>query len=338
MSTETPTEPNVEEPTPSHYRFMFQGSKIDPYRIFTIYGITHPAQQHAIKKLLRAGQSHKGLAQDIGEVIQALNRWLEMISESEPKLITELEQQRDRLLHTVNNYVTLTAEHVARISDLERENTFLKGLIDTSNKTTAGNLARIAELEQQVSGKTEERTPDPGNGFRLLRKGDIVPKGADHWRDGGWIKSRSEGDPDAIVGQPGYQGFYRVPYTPPFPGHPSPPFQEHESHVKAPDPGEGFRLLAKGELITTDAEFFGDEGWERTAIGNKDRITIGEDGKSAGWFYRVPIEKPKEPVKAPDELREFVSSGAWTEDTLKMVEIIASRFESIEAQLQQNKQ
>lgn len=61
-----------------HYRFMFQGAKLDPYRIFSVYGITHPAQQHAIKKLLRAGQSIKTLDQDIDEAIDTLIRWREM--------------------------------------------------------------------------------------------------------------------------------------------------------------------------------------------------------------------------------------------------------------------
>lgn len=68
-------------PTPPHYRFTYRGIKIDPYRLLLIYQITHPAHQHAIKKLLRAGQSHKDLAQDVKEVIQALQRWVEMMEE-----------------------------------------------------------------------------------------------------------------------------------------------------------------------------------------------------------------------------------------------------------------
>lgn len=61
-----------------HYRFTYRGVKLDPYRIFRIYRITDPAQQHAIKKLLRAGQSVKSLDQDIDEVIMTLTRWKEM--------------------------------------------------------------------------------------------------------------------------------------------------------------------------------------------------------------------------------------------------------------------
>lgn len=64
-----------------HYQKTFNGLRLDPYRIIHVYGITHPAQQHAIKKLLRAGRSVKHLERDIDEVIMTLNRWKEMISE-----------------------------------------------------------------------------------------------------------------------------------------------------------------------------------------------------------------------------------------------------------------
>ncbi len=62
-----------------HYNFVYQGILLDPYRILDVYGIKHPAQQHAIKKLLRAGNSSKDLNQDIQEAILTLKRWLEMI-------------------------------------------------------------------------------------------------------------------------------------------------------------------------------------------------------------------------------------------------------------------
>lgn len=66
-----------------HYRYSYRGRKIDPYRIFRIYKIADSAQQHAIKKLLRAGKSVKSLEQDIDEVIQTLQRWKEMNREDE---------------------------------------------------------------------------------------------------------------------------------------------------------------------------------------------------------------------------------------------------------------
>lgn len=70
-----------------HYRFSWCGLRIDPYRIFLIYNITHPAQQHAIKKLLRAGESVKSLEQDIDEVILTLQRWKEMRKEESSPMV-----------------------------------------------------------------------------------------------------------------------------------------------------------------------------------------------------------------------------------------------------------
>jgi len=64
-----------------HYQFDFRGARLDPYRILTIYGIKHPAQQHAIKKLLRTGKSIKSTVEDVQEVIETLERWLAMIEE-----------------------------------------------------------------------------------------------------------------------------------------------------------------------------------------------------------------------------------------------------------------
>ena len=68
----------------AHYAYEFKGIRLDPYRIMQVYKkITHPAHQHAFKKLLRAGESVKPLKQDIREVIMTLERWLEMIEEEE---------------------------------------------------------------------------------------------------------------------------------------------------------------------------------------------------------------------------------------------------------------
>jgi hypothetical protein len=66
----------------AHYKFSFNGVKLDPYRILDVYGIAHPAQQHAIKKLLRAGKSVKTLRQDVEEVQLTLQRWLELMDEA----------------------------------------------------------------------------------------------------------------------------------------------------------------------------------------------------------------------------------------------------------------
>lgn len=66
-----------------HYNFEYKGIRLDPYRVLQVYGITDPAQQHAVKKLLRAGKSVKPLRQDIQEVILTLERMLVMLTEDE---------------------------------------------------------------------------------------------------------------------------------------------------------------------------------------------------------------------------------------------------------------
>ena len=75
------TEDTLNQDLGKHYKFSFKGLKIDVYRILEIFQITNPAQQHAIKKLLRAGKSIKPLNQDIDEVILTLERWKAMIQE-----------------------------------------------------------------------------------------------------------------------------------------------------------------------------------------------------------------------------------------------------------------
>lgn len=65
------------------YDFSYKGIRLDPYRIESVCGPWHPAQAHAIKKLMRAGKSVKPLIQDIDEAIATLNRWKQMIQEDE---------------------------------------------------------------------------------------------------------------------------------------------------------------------------------------------------------------------------------------------------------------
>lgn len=71
--------------TPEYYNKKSGGVKIDPYRILKLYDIKHPAIQHAIKKLLRFGRDHKNVEQDVNEVIEALQRFLEMEKEDNQK-------------------------------------------------------------------------------------------------------------------------------------------------------------------------------------------------------------------------------------------------------------
>ncbi len=70
-----------DSPTPSRYQWSYKGASFDFYRLCEILGVAHHAQAHALKKVIRAGRSVKGLEQDIDEAIAALKRWKEMVLE-----------------------------------------------------------------------------------------------------------------------------------------------------------------------------------------------------------------------------------------------------------------
>lgn len=72
----------------AHYRYEYQGIKLDPYRIADIYGITNHAQFSALKKILCAGErGHKDVWQDVADIKNACDRWLEMFTEDEKELL-----------------------------------------------------------------------------------------------------------------------------------------------------------------------------------------------------------------------------------------------------------
>jgi len=70
--------------TPEYYGAKCEcGAKLDPYVIIDAYANENKksAWGHAVKKLLRCGDGHKPLNQDIQEVINTLERWKEQIKE-----------------------------------------------------------------------------------------------------------------------------------------------------------------------------------------------------------------------------------------------------------------
>ena len=81
MPQETPLTATPEGPTPNRYRWEWRGMGFDFYRLCEILGITHHGQAHALKKVIRAGQSIKSKEQDIDEAIAALLRWKQMLQE-----------------------------------------------------------------------------------------------------------------------------------------------------------------------------------------------------------------------------------------------------------------
>ena len=71
----------------SHYKKNVEHlSFIDVYRVIDLFEVTHPALQHALKKVLCAGgRGQKDWAKDVQEAIDSLNRALEMQGEDDAK-------------------------------------------------------------------------------------------------------------------------------------------------------------------------------------------------------------------------------------------------------------
>ena len=67
----------------SHYKKDVRHlSMVDVYRVLELFEVTHPAVQHAVKKLLVAGKrGSKEWEQDIREAVDSLNRALQMTAE-----------------------------------------------------------------------------------------------------------------------------------------------------------------------------------------------------------------------------------------------------------------
>ena len=70
-----------------HYQKNVEHLKwIDVYRVLVLFGVTNPCLQHAIKKLLCAGQRGvKDELKDVQEAIASLLRYLEMQTEDGDK-------------------------------------------------------------------------------------------------------------------------------------------------------------------------------------------------------------------------------------------------------------
>ena len=70
-----------------HYQKSVEHLKwVDVYRVLDLFNVVNPCIQHAIKKLLCAGQRGvKDQKQDVQEAIASLLRYLEMQTEDENK-------------------------------------------------------------------------------------------------------------------------------------------------------------------------------------------------------------------------------------------------------------
>ncbi len=64
---------------PSKYHVRLKGAWCDVYDVLLAFGVTNPADQHAIKKMLMPGKrGHKDGIQDRREAIQSLHRAIEL--------------------------------------------------------------------------------------------------------------------------------------------------------------------------------------------------------------------------------------------------------------------
>ena len=67
-----------------YFRDVSRLREIDVYRVLELFNVIHPSAQHAIKKLMVAGQrGAKDVEQDVREAGDTVARWLEMIAEDD---------------------------------------------------------------------------------------------------------------------------------------------------------------------------------------------------------------------------------------------------------------
>ena len=67
---------------PHYYKDVAHLKNVDVYRVLTLFKVNDPCIQHAIKKLLCAGdRGDKSMIKDITEARDSLNRHLEMLDE-----------------------------------------------------------------------------------------------------------------------------------------------------------------------------------------------------------------------------------------------------------------
>lgn len=71
----------MSEDTGKHYRYEYQGVKLDPYRICQVYGIGGGPREQIIKKCLRGTKKGGDMLTVISEIRTALDRWEEMVME-----------------------------------------------------------------------------------------------------------------------------------------------------------------------------------------------------------------------------------------------------------------
>ena len=69
---------------PHYFKSVSHLETVDVYRVLSLFKVNDPCLQHAIKKLLCAGdRGDKSMIKDITEARDSLNRHLEMLQEDD---------------------------------------------------------------------------------------------------------------------------------------------------------------------------------------------------------------------------------------------------------------
>ena len=73
---------NSDNKYPHYFKSVSHLETVDVYRVLSLFQVNDPCIQHAIKKLLCAGdRGDKSMIKDITEARDSLNRHLEMLQE-----------------------------------------------------------------------------------------------------------------------------------------------------------------------------------------------------------------------------------------------------------------
>lgn len=141
---------------------------IDVYRVIQLFGITDPCLQHALKKLLVAGGrgAGKGPMQDIQEVIDSCNRYMEMVKEDVDAQVNALRSGNVTISAANLATTSITADklHVGSLQSMGNQLGHLSVRSSTYNgperrKFTRGFFPKISDHLQATpkSDNTAER-------------------------------------------------------------------------------------------------------------------------------------------------------------------------------------
>jgi hypothetical protein len=101
----------IAEQFPHYHKSVKKLDSIDVYRVLSLFDVTDPCLQHAIKKLLVAGgRGGKDISKDVAEAIVTLTRWQEIQVENMPTPVVVEEGKPFTMLTPEQGAAEVTAE------------------------------------------------------------------------------------------------------------------------------------------------------------------------------------------------------------------------------------